>query len=97
MNKSDNTEGSYTQVPLLRLIDFGSARYVTDVINLPNSTEKLEETINESIKDYFISNQTSLVTVGSPEFSAPEIITQQNFGTEADLWSLGALIYVLVR
>lgn len=31
--------------------------------------------------------------VGTPNFLAPEIATRKNHSFEADIWSLGALIY----
>ena len=34
--------------------------------------------------------------VGSPLYMAPEIIQGQNYGTEADIWSLGIVFYEIL-
>ena len=41
----------------------------------------------------FSHEQTNSTMVGTPNFLAPEIATRKTHSFEADIWSLGALIY----
>jgi serine/threonine protein kinase len=34
--------------------------------------------------------------VGTPEYLAPEVIAQQNYGPEADWWAVGILLYEML-
>ena len=34
--------------------------------------------------------------VGTPEYMSPEVIESKNVGYEADLWSLGSVVYQLI-
>ena len=81
------------------MIDFGSARYIYE--NESNDKNNIEEVeakkLSDEMLNYLKTHQQPITRVGSPEFAAPEIISQQTIGTEADIWSLGVLIYVLVR
>ncbi|CAF3481511.1 unnamed protein product [Adineta steineri] len=44
-------------------------------------------------KQLITHGQTNSTMVGTPNFLAPEIATRQTHSFEADIWSLGALIY----
>lgn len=44
-------------------------------------------------KQMFSHEQTNSTMVGTPNFLAPEIATRKTHSFEADIWSLGALIY----
>jgi len=46
--------------------------------------------------DFGISNfddHTRSTITGAPLYMAPEILAQKQYGTEADVWSLGVLLY----
>jgi polo-like kinase 4 len=44
-------------------------------------------------KQLLTHEQTNSTMVGTPNFLAPEIATRKTHSFEADIWSLGALIY----
>ncbi len=44
-------------------------------------------------KQLITHEQSNFTMVGTPNFLAPEIATRKTHSFEADIWSLGALIY----
>ena len=44
-------------------------------------------------KQLVTQEQSNFTMVGTPNFLAPEIATRKTHSFEADIWSLGALIY----
>lgn len=40
-------------------------------------------------------NEVTLVTSSSPEFCAPEVVSQEGARLVSDMWSVGVLTYVL--
>eukprot|EP00271_Cylindrocystis_brebissonii_P014617 TRINITY_DN36027_c0_g1_i1.p1 TRINITY_DN36027_c0_g1~~TRINITY_DN36027_c0_g1_i1.p1 ORF type:complete len:544 (+),score=47.69 TRINITY_DN36027_c0_g1_i1:299-1930(+) len=44
-----------------------------------------------------LANQSRLVeTAGSPMYMAPEVVQKQEYGTQADMWSLGVVLFALL-
>lgn len=108
-DKGDMLEDSrsITQ-PAIRLIDLGSARYlevpsecsdtnlyVTSSSSHPTAATN-SSTINSHIVNLRVPYDFPPIVLGSPEFMAPEIIARNSVGVQADYWSLGVLIYVLI-
>ncbi|XP_066961005.1 kalirin isoform X3 [Macrobrachium rosenbergii] len=83
---------------VIRLIDFGGARHLEEIteINEVSAEDNSQATNSHSTSKLRVPPDFPPVSVGSPEFMAPELITRRPVGVEADCWSLGVLIYVLV-
>ncbi|XP_050733039.1 triple functional domain protein-like isoform X4 [Eriocheir sinensis] len=79
-------------LPAVRLIDFGSARSLAP--SEKNTGDGNDKEI--PIKELRIPPECPPVVLGSPEFVAPELLARKEVGVQADYWSLGVLIYVLV-
>ena len=79
--------------PAVRFIDFGNARTLA-----PCQKSQGERSGPETpIKELIVPPECPPEVLGSPEFMAPEILARKEVGIQADYWSLGVLIYVLVR
>lgn len=59
---------------------------------LPSSSDS-----DTSRDDMTVPSDQLPVLLGSPEFMAPELLLKKPVGVRADYWSIGVLIYVLVR
>lgn len=79
-------------LPVVRLIDFGSARSLAPHEKTGDGNDK-----EVPIKELRVPPECPPVVLGSPEFVAPELLARKEVGVHADYWSLGVLIYVLVR
>ena len=42
---------------------------------------------------FLINNDRTFTVVGTPHYTAPEIISQKGYGVESDYWSLGIMLY----
>lgn len=64
--------------------------------------ENILVTANDTVKliDFGLSRSTSQVVTdkvaGTPFYIAPEIIDWKPYGSKADMWSIGVLLYVLL-
>jgi serine/threonine kinase 38 len=65
----------------LRLSDLGLCKKLCDE---PTHLEKAADDFNHG-KAYSV--------VGTPDYIAPEVLLQDGYGTEADLWSMGVIMY----
>ncbi|CAL4061284.1 unnamed protein product [Meganyctiphanes norvegica] len=71
-------------IPFLRLVDLNSAH------------ELQCERDSEGREGWRVPPGQGPPLLGSAEFMAPELLKSEGIGAEADLWSLGVLIYILV-
>lgn len=95
--------------PAIRLIDLGSARRMLPTVHSGNTDApgSVDGSISPPASDLRLpDDDVSLMRVpsdqlppllGSPEFMAPEMLCRNDVGVQADCWSVGVLIYVLVR
>ncbi|KAL4560653.1 hypothetical protein LXL04_032806 [Taraxacum kok-saghyz] len=60
-----------------------------------NSEDSLMKSIDFGLSTFFKPGQVFTDVVGSPYYVAPEVL-QKNYGQEADIWSAGVIIYVLL-
>lgn len=110
-NKNDTCEISKDEAqPAVRLIDLGSARRLAQPFQFTSNADVSTSVSNDtslcasdpitSIKEILLlkvlPDQPPLL-LGSPEFMAPEVLSKKDVGVQADYWSIGILIYVLVR
>jgi len=63
---------------------------VNDTLDVVKITDFALSTYYNYIND---SNIINTPTVGSPWYMAPEIVLRQSYGFDADIWSLGCIIY----
>ncbi|XP_069191995.1 triple functional domain protein isoform X3 [Procambarus clarkii] len=94
--------------PAIRLIDLGSARRMLPTVHSGNTDAQgsVDGSISPPASDSSLpDDDVSLMRVpsdqlppllGSPEFMAPEMLCRNDVGVQADCWSVGVLIYVLV-
>jgi serine/threonine protein kinase len=66
----------------IKLIDFGTAKDITDT--------SVEPASNQMARKKFVH------FIGTPQFMAPECIQNKSSGPEVDVWSLGCLLYYLL-
>ena len=68
---------------------------------LLDSTERIVRLIDfgsaQEIRPKFLENLTDTKTDPSPEFLAPEVISNGPVGTFTDMWCFGVLLYVSLR
>ncbi|KAI3738478.1 hypothetical protein L2E82_28511 [Cichorium intybus] len=60
-----------------------------------NREDSLLKSIDFGLSTYFKPGQVFTDVVGSPYYVAPEVLLK-NYGQEADIWSAGVIIYVLL-
>ena len=77
----------------------------TDSITSANSNQSYLSKINKNIslrskgKMYSIPKKNRLIaysTVGTPDYIAPEVFSQDGYGEEADWWSIGVMFFEMV-
>lgn len=82
------------QQSAIRLIDFGGARILTSDRNSHQESTAPQDSTPSNLR---VPPESLPAVLGSPEFLAPEILARETVGAQADHWSLGVLVYVLVR
>ncbi|XP_071527234.1 triple functional domain protein isoform X3 [Panulirus ornatus] len=110
-NKNDTCEVTKDEaLPAVRLIDLGSARHLVQPSQFTSSNADAPSSVdshtslsasdsNSSIKEILLLRiplDQPPIILGSPEFMAPEVLSKKDIGVQADYWSVGILIYVLV-
>ena len=74
-------------LPVFKLCDFGFAREISPVTPEEKKIDKNTDTV------LFTRNMTIL---GTPQYMAPELLARMPYSLQADIWSLGVLLYRLI-
>ena len=65
--------------------------------NAPNSSKMNQNLKNKNYKKFPKKNRLiAYSTVGTPDYIAPEVFSQNGYGEEADWWSIGVMFFEMV-
>lgn len=63
-----------------------------------NSAQTQIKIVDFGLSNFYSPEEPLKTHCGSPEYAAPELfITGMKYGSEVDLWSLGIILYGMVR
>ena len=90
---SDETDASD-----VRLVDFGSARFIhpDDDDDSSETSSSSNNTSSSAAKRHRHEEVAGYAPGATPAYAAPELLTNQSFDEKADMWSLGVILYLLL-